>query len=208
VLETPAAQAAQSSETNGAKQYDVDAVIDDVMSGSEPKYGPLLGRTPTDAQGIPSYTNSGYSGDGWPKDLNTNAMLKIAQVAQSYTGSLAWATRAVYGKYGSTVNKCTVFLNSVLIEEGAYSPRNADSCWLNPAKAYEWRNPSNSLWDWVVIPSPVPGAVGSDGGHVTIVSPSGTSVISVINGGYVGENDWGFRPKQAGTITWRGYIGR
>lgn len=121
--------------------------------------------------------------------LNLQAMSLIAQDAQNNVGSMAWSSDATYGKYGSNVDKCNIFVAAMVKQAGASIPNTSGSTFLtqifplNPPSPDQLADKKFSILYWQVISNPIPGAIESSGAHCGIVSPSGTSSISVFRGG-------------------------
>jgi RHS repeat-associated protein len=140
--------------------------------------------------------------------INTNTMTTIASNAMNQVGSTNWADQAQFGKYGPGVSKCNIFWASQAELSGARVPDTSGlfSFWPNnPPLAAQIADTNFNIPNWPVISGPMPGAVMSLGGHVGIVGTNGTSSISVYNGGYVTNNNWGFRTNQCPVF--RGYTG-
>lgn len=141
--------------------------------------------------------------------LNINMMNNIASTAFAYISSPTWNRFVGYGESNAMWGqfKCNIFVRDVLSYNGIYVPNTIDNNF--PPTASDWADQNNQAilsQGLVPIANPIPGAIGSDGTHVGIVSPLGNSTVSVAHGGPVQETNWGFRNGQ--NITWWGYIGK
>src|SRR5579884_1259031 len=142
----------------------------------------------------------------------------IADVAKSKVGSTDYMTSKARAGYASGTNKCNQFVCDVIEESGRprpqvpYAQPRGVGEWLkslfrDPSakrdpSAYEWANPNVRIPGWSV-PHPlsaerVNDVIAQQHGHrghtgVVVSLIPGQQTVSVIAGGSVGVNDWGFR---------------
>jgi len=145
------------------------------------------------------------------------------QNAHADIGSDKWAP---VERNGKTINQCNVFVASKLRESGAHVPNvggfsgtlgEDPSDRLNEMSGGRWGGNIPSAKDWGnenldipgyrVVTTPQPGDIASNGFHVGIVSGDGKTLSASSLSGRVVENDWGFRQRDRGTITFRRYVG-
>jgi hypothetical protein len=145
---------------------------------------------------------------------------KIILTALKYRGSTKWAGEVEKDSYhpilkktyhfGSNTNKCSAFVNDVLLESGLtvpwvetgyarYSPQ-----WLyqelRPPLAEEWADPTKLTGQWDYFSTPLPGDVGAyikkekgATGHAGIIIAAGVTISA--NNREIIVNDAGFRNK-------------
>jgi RHS repeat-associated protein len=103
--------------------------------------------------------------------------------------------------------KCNKFVYDMLVKSGAPVPLIGGWMGGNPPAANQWGDKNCHIKDYPVVwPIPATPSIGdiiSDGHHVGIVSGPGTTVSAARPG--VVNNDWGFRPDQAGKLVIRRY---
>jgi len=137
--------------------------------------------------------------------LNLGKMANLAREALKEVGSEKWQDFGQFGKYGPGVNKCNLFWASKAGDCNMMVPGMSGFLSRNPPMARQIADTNLHIPYWPVISGPVPGACMSSGGHVGIVGPDTNSSISVYNGLFITNNNWGFRPGQM--IIFRGYNG-
>lgn len=147
-----------------------------------------------DAYGLQWAPLLGSGLHGRPLVINSNGLNNMFSNAISLVGSHWWDTSTNWGKYPPGVPKCNLFADYVADQSCVPLPNKSGFLCLNPPTAWQlFTTPSWSIPGWTIITNPMPGAIISDGHHVGIVGTNNTT-ISVILGGPVGINNWGFRP--------------
>ncbi|WP_417639062.1 hypothetical protein [Citrobacter freundii] len=151
---------------------------------------------------------------------------KIILTALKYRGSTKWAGTKEKNSYhpilkktyhfGSNTNKCSAFVNDVLLEAGLTVPwietgyAHYTPQWLyqelRPPLAEEWADPTKLAEQWKYSTTPQPGDVGAyikkekgATGHAGIIISSGVTISA--NSEVIIVNDAGFRNKNGTAIT-------
>ncbi len=116
-------------------------------------------------------------------------------------GSDNWAYGKKRGKFEKNTNKCNLFVEEMLLDNGYTVPRMNGILNNYGPVAGQWGNPLVDIPGYSVVTSPQPGDIVAEAhnysnatGHVGIVSGSGTSVSQSSLTNTVVNNDWGFRP--------------
>ncbi len=133
---------------------------------------------------------------GNPKD--------VAATAAGYTGSRDWSFYKPKGRFDQDTNKCNLFVEDVLLENGSNVPDMNGRFSFNGATAGQWGDPNVDIPGYPVVTNPKPGDIiaipfnYSDAtGHVGIVTGSDITTSQSSKTDRVESNDWGFRPGQS-----------
>jgi len=178
----------------------------------------VLDAIPADAEG-----DKGWDNEDRRLEEKRFRPQRLVQNARAEIGSDEWAPTT---ENGEIRNHCNEYVASKLRESGAHVPNvggfsgtlgEDPSDRLNEMSGGRWGGNIPSAKDWGnenldipgyrVVTTPQPGDIASNGFHVGIVSGDGKTLSASSLSGRVVENDWGFRQRDRGTITFRRYVG-
>lgn len=128
---------------------------------------------------------------------------EIAKKAASYEGSSDWAYGTAKGRFAKNTNKCNLFVEDILTEQGSNVPDMNGVFSYNGPTAGQWGDPNVKIPGYIVVETPQPGDIVaiphrySDAtGHVGIVTAQGKTASQSAITDAVENNNWGFRPGQ------------
>jgi hypothetical protein len=154
-----------------------------------------------------------YEKTGGPEHKKEWSPEQTITEARRHIGSEAWKHGRKRGNFGSNAYKCNLFVYEMARNSGAeiplmHSSKTPFSDERYPPVAADWSNPKTEIKGWVVVDTPKPGDVASDGKHMGIVSGEGTTISASSEAEKVVKNDWGFRKEDEGRMVFRRHLGK
>jgi hypothetical protein len=157
------------------------------------------------------------------QQINPRATL-VVTIARNYVDSRDWSVTSdkssIMPHYGRGTYKCNLFVWEVMREADINIPlfqRKKNGEVINyPPTSSQWADPCTVIPNWVIVNSPLPGDIATDGEHmgvVSVVSDKEKKTISAATAGLGGwwglvvENNWGFRDNNDHMI-FRRYVGK